>query len=157
LWAYGSPFLQEAVGIDAASTEPLRRAPKSPFQAVIRSPLYIGMGRNSIDERGFELVRRMRAAQQDLPPISLAAFKALVREQFLMLLIDQEAAVAAIPSMLPAEIDLRLKAIDVIKEVLTARRSELSTEDTHRMARIAGLFGIDRTAPQSPPRLALIG
>jgi hypothetical protein len=177
LWVYGSPFLQAAVGIDPASTEPLRRAPKSPFhrelsrrlidewksrmtvgglrEAVIRSALYIGMGRNAIDERGFELVRRMRAARQDLPPVSLAAFKALVREQFLMLLIDQEAAVAAIPSMLPAEIALRLKAMDVIKEVLTASRSELNTEDTHRMARISGLFGIDRTAPQSPPRLAL--
>ncbi len=33
----------------------------------------------------------------------LPAFKALVREQFNMLLIDPEAALAAIPSMLPAD------------------------------------------------------
>jgi hypothetical protein len=123
LWVYGAPGLQAAVGIDPASTEPLRRAPMSPFhgellrlrtaelksrvkdgglrEAVIRSALYVGMGRDSIDERGFELVRRIRAARQDLPPISLAAFKVLVREQFLMLLIDQEAAVSAIPRCCP--------------------------------------------------------
>ena len=31
LWVYGSPALQAAVGIDPAGTEPLRKAPESPF------------------------------------------------------------------------------------------------------------------------------
>ena len=42
----------------------------------------------------------------------LAAFKALVREQFNILLIDTEAALAAIPAMLPPDAETRLKAFD---------------------------------------------
>jgi pimeloyl-ACP methyl ester carboxylesterase len=167
LWVYGTPALQTAVGIDPSGTEPLRKAPKSPFhrellrmriaelksrlavggirEAVIRSVLHIGMGRGAVDERGFELVRRIRAAQRDLPPISVAAFKALVREQFLMLLIDPKAAVAAIASMLPEEADTRLKAFDLIKDVLRAR-GNLSAEETERCAEIAALFGLNRTS-----------
>ena len=176
LFTYGSPVLQAAVGIDPNATEPMRKAPKSPFhrellhtriaelkshipvgglrEAVIRSVLYIGMGRGSIDERGFELVRRIRTAQHDMPTLSLADFKALVREQFLMLLIDPEASLAAIPTMLPPESEVRTKAFEVVKDVLTAR-GEMTEEENERSARIAGLFGIDRGSPATR-RLTLL-
>ena len=55
-----------------------------------------------------------------------------MREQFSMLLIDQEAALAAIPSMLPADAQTRLPALDLIKQVLGAR-GELSDEDEKRV------------------------
>jgi hypothetical protein len=121
-------------------------------EAVLRSALYIGLGRNSVDERGIELVRRIRTAQRDLPGLSLADFKALVREQFLMLLIDEEAAIGAIPAMLPAEADLRVKGFETIKYVLSAR-GELSAEDTERCARIAELFRLDQSVRGSPRRI----
>ncbi len=89
------------------------------------------MARAAVDERGFEVVRRIRQAHGDMP---LADFKALVREQFYMLLIDQEAALAAIPSMLPADAETRRKAFDLIDEVLSAR-GELSAEDKKRLQR----------------------
>jgi hypothetical protein len=177
LWVYGSRALQAAVGIDPAGTEPLRKAPESPFhrelldariaelkshipvgglrEAVIRSTLYIGMGRGSVDERGFELVRRIRTAQQHMPALSLADFKALVREQFLMLLIDPEVALSAIPPMLPSELEARAKAFELIKSVLTAARGELNAEETERSARIAGLFGVGR-GPATSRRLSVL-
>jgi Protein of unknown function (DUF3141) len=176
LWVYGSPALQAAVGIDPSSTSLPRKAQESPFhrellskriaelksripvgglrEAVIRSALYVGMERGSVDERGFELVRRIRAAHPDLPVLSLADFKALVREQFLMLLIDPEAALAAIPSMLP-EGEARGKAFDLIKSMLAASRAELSPGETQRSGRIAGLFGVDRGAG-TPRRLTVL-
>ena len=120
LAVYGLPTLQAAVGVDPAATRPLRKAPKSPLhrellqsriaelkshipvgglrEAVIRGILYVGMARTAVDERGFEAVRRIRRAHGDIP---LLVFKTVVREQFNMLLVDQEAALAAIPSMLP--------------------------------------------------------
>ena len=171
LWAYGQPGLQAAVGVDPGATE-LRQAPKNSLhrellhiriaelkshipvgglrEAVVRSVLYIGMGRGSVDERGFELVRRIRSTHKDMPALPLAAFKALLREQFLMLLIDPEGALAAIPRMLPPEIELRVKGLEVIKEVLTAARGELSAEETERSAQITGLFGVDRGMPITP-------
>src|SRR5262249_25747000 len=107
LAVYGSPALQAAVGIDPASTRPARRAGKQPLhrelvqkriaelraripvgglrEAVVRALIYAGLGRAAVDERGFETVRRIRQAHGDMP---LAQFKALVREQFLILLVD---------------------------------------------------------------------
>src|SRR5262249_19546239 len=138
LWTYGSPVLQAPFGIDPAATERQRRAPKGPFhqellqnriaelkshipvgglrEAVVRAILYIGMSRGSVDERGFELVRRIRSTQHELPVLTLAAFKVMVREQFLMLLIDPEAALAAIPAMLPADADKRQKGFELVEE-----------------------------------------
>ena len=71
--------------------------------------------------------------------MSLAEFKALVREQFYLLLIDQEAALAAIPKMLPDDAAARQRMLDVIKRVLTAF-GPLNGEDQARLARITRLF-----------------
>jgi len=165
---YGSSTLQAAVGIDPAATNRLRKATKNPLHrellqkriaelksripvgglraAVIRSLLYAGMKRAAVDERGFELARRIREAHGDIP---IADFKALVREQFNILLIDQEAALAAIPSMLPPEMETREKGYDLIKQVLSAR-GELSAEDKKRISEVARLFGLEAggTRPQ---------
>jgi hypothetical protein len=160
LSVYGSPTLQAAIGIDPAGTQPLRRAPKSPLHrellekriaelkaaiptggmraAVIRGLLYAGMARGAIDERGFEALHRIREAHTDL---TLAAFKTLVRDQFNMLHIDQDAALAAIPSKLPADADTRAKAFDMIRQVLSASGA-LSAEDNARLAQVGRLFGV---------------
>jgi Protein of unknown function (DUF3141) len=160
LTVYGTPALQAAVGIDPAGTQPLRRAAKSPLYqellqkriaeikadiptggiraAVIRGLLYAGMARRAIDERGFEALRRIRDAHTDL---SLTAFKALVREQFNMLHIDEDAALAAIPSMLPADAETRAKAFAMIGQVLAAT-GPLSAEDSARLEQVGRLFGV---------------
>src|SRR5262249_30561645 len=131
---YGSPAVQAIAGVDAVATRPMRRAGKSRLhnellqarigelksrmplgglrEAIIRSLLYIGMAKGAMDERGFEMVRRIRRSHSGTPPLSLPAFKSLVREQYLMLLIDPEAAVAALPSMLPADREKRLDALE---------------------------------------------
>jgi hypothetical protein len=101
--------------------------------------LYVGLARAAVDERGFEAVRRIRRAHDDIP---LQAFKALVREQFYILLVDTEAALAAIPSMLPSDADTRRKGFDLIKQALGARGA-FSDEDNKRMQRIARAFGLD--------------
>jgi hypothetical protein len=161
LAVYGSPLLQVAVGIDPAGTRSLRKAGKHPLhdellrkrdaelksripagglrEAVVRALLYVGLARAAVDERGFEALRRIRRAHGDMP---LSAFKALVREQFYILLVDTEAALAAIPSMLPTDADTRRKGFDLIKQALSARGA-FSDEDNKRMQRIARAFGLD--------------
>jgi pimeloyl-ACP methyl ester carboxylesterase len=161
LTIYGSPMLQAAVGIDPAAVNPLRKAAKNPMHhellqkriaelksripagglraAVIRSLIYAGMKRAAVDERGFELARRIREAHGDIP---IEDFKALVREQFNILLIDEEAALDAIPSMLPPDMETREKGYNLIKQVLSAR-GELSAEDKKRIGEVARLFGLE--------------
>jgi hypothetical protein len=97
------------------------------------------MDRAAIDERGFEVVRRIRQNQSDAP---LSVFKATVREQYDMLLMDTEAALAAIPSMLPSDTATRQGAFDLICEVLSAR-GQHSGEDLKRIRRIGALFDTD--------------
>jgi Protein of unknown function (DUF3141) len=160
LTAYGAPVLQAAAGIDTAESQRLRQAPKSPLhrellqsriadlkarmnagglrEVVVRGLLYAGMSRAAIDERGFEMVRRIRREHGNLP---LAEFKTLVREQFNMLLLDQEAALAAIPSMLPPDTESRDEAFRIIKTVLGAR-GEVSMEERRRLNEIARLLSI---------------
>ncbi len=174
---YGSPALQAAVGIDPSGTRPLRKAPRNLLhqellqrriaelrsripngglrEAVIRGLLYAGMTRAAIDERGFEAVRRIRETHSD---ITLPAFKALLREQFNMLLIDEESALAAIPSMLPADAEARRAAFGLIKQVLSAR-GELSAQDKKRLSEVGRLFDISeegaaarKVAVLPPPR-----
>jgi hypothetical protein len=108
--------------------------------ATIRGLLYVGLGRGAVDERGFEALRRIRKAHGDFP---LSEFKSLVREQFDILGLDESAALAAIPSMLPPDVESRRGAFDIIKGVLRAR-GELSAEDNTRLAEVAHLFGLDQ-------------
>ena len=167
LAVYGSPTLQAAVGVDPAGTQHFRKAAKNPLHsellqkridelksriavggvraAVIRGLMYAGVGRASIDERGFEIARQIRRAHGDMP---IADFKALVREQFNILLIDQEAALAAIPSMLPPDTESREKAYDIIAQIMSAK-GELSADDKKRMDEVAKLFGVETATRKS--------
>jgi hypothetical protein len=169
---YGSPALQAAVGIDSTATQ--WRAAKHPWrrellqkrigelraripvgglrEAVVRALIYTGLGRASVDERGFETVRRIRRANGDLP---LAEFKSLVREQFLILLVDTDAALAALSSMLPADADLRRKGFEVIEQVMSARGT-LSAEDNARMLRVARAFGLEEEKTAGTAHLSIV-
>jgi hypothetical protein len=169
LSVYGSPTLQAAVGVDPESAKPLRKAGKSAIhrrfvetriaelrsqmhqggvrECVVRAALYVGMARASVDERSFELIRLIRLSHSDLPNLPLAAFKALIREQYFMLLIDEEAALAAIPSLLPPGADERQKALAVLSQVLNAR-GDLTGAAAERMERIARLF--EPETPRAP-------
>jgi hypothetical protein len=159
---YGSPTLQAATGIDTTSNRPSRKAAKNTLhsellqsrvaelksrmsagglrEAIIRGLLYAGMGRRAVDERGFEAVRRLRHAHGEM---TLADFKKLVREQFYILLVDTDAALAAIPSMLPPDPETRRAAVDLIKMALSAS-GELSAEDRQRLDQVVQLFGAPR-------------
>ena len=90
--------------------------------------------KGSVDERGFEAVRRIRRTQSD---ISLSDFKERVREQFYILLIDMEAALAALPSMFPADVETRHEAFDLVKQIMSAC-GPLSSEDNERLQRVPG-------------------
>ena len=165
---YGSPALQAAVGIDPTATAPMRKADKSSLhtrlvqdriaelkaripeggfrEAVVRALLYIGMTRATVDERGFEAIRRVRQAQKELPPISLEQFKSLVREQYFMLLLDPTTAIEAIPSMLPPAREARSKAVELIQEILETSGA-LPPEGQERLQQIKSLFGTGTDDP----------
>jgi pimeloyl-ACP methyl ester carboxylesterase len=162
LAVYGSPALQAAVGVDPRS-EPSRRQEMSAKhsemlqariaelksrigegglrEAAIRGLLYVGSVRGMVDERSLEALRQVRRNDSGAR-LTLAQFKLLVREQFFMLLLDQERALTAIPKLLPDNANDRLTAFAAIREVLSAG-AEISGEVAKRLERVAELFGVD--------------
>ena len=110
-------------------------------EAGIRALLYIGSARGMVDERSLEALRRLRQGESSAR-MTLAEFKMLVREQFFMLLIDREAALAAIPKLLPDSMDERRRVFAMIEEILSAG-AEISGEVASRLKQIAGLFGLE--------------
>jgi uncharacterized protein DUF3141 len=162
LAVYGSPALQAAVGIDPQSV-PSRRQEMSAVhremlqkriaelkskigkggvrEAAIRSLLYVGSARGMVDERSLEALRNIRRKDTGAR-LTLNEFKMLVREQFFMLLLDQEGALAAIPKLLPDNASERQAAFTAIREVLSASAA-ISGEVAKRLKRVAELFGVD--------------
>jgi Protein of unknown function (DUF3141) len=169
LSVYGSPALQAAVGIDPEADPSPRPAMSQEYrkrledriaeiksriprgglrESVIRGLLYVGASRGMVDERSLEALRRARTDAAG-PRLTLAEFKAVVREQFFMLLLDQEASLAAIPKLLPRNMEARRAGLAVIRDVLSAS-AEISGEAANRLRRITELFGVtDDSASQA--------
>lgn len=164
LAVYGSPALQAAVGIDPQSAPARRQEMPAEYrerlqariaelkseidegglrEAAIRGLLYVGSARGLVDERSLEALRQVRR-NDTAARLSLADFKMLVREQFFMLLLDRERALAAIPKLLPDNANQRRAAFDVIRDVLSASAA-ISGEAAKRLHHLAELFGVDAT------------
>ena len=163
---YGNKGLQKALGIDTTSNQRTRRSAKSLLhrelteqriaalraamgtgglrEAGVRALIYVGQPRGVVDERGFEAIRRLRRNDAGL---SLQEFKALVRQQFLMLVIDEEAAMAALPGLLPPDQAPRLEVLEMLRSVLAAAGA-LDDESARRMELVTAIF----TPPATPAR-----
>ena len=168
---YSSPVLQALVGL-SASEEPLRRKPGldrermalieqrvaelkariaegGPREALIRALVYIGMAGEGVDERAFNTLRQIRAENAGL---TLQAFKQTLREQYFILLLDREAALAAIPRMLSAGPAPRARLQEALRRTVHAA-GELSGERAKRLAQVEALFGA--SLPAAAPRKAV--
>jgi pimeloyl-ACP methyl ester carboxylesterase len=140
---YGSPLLQALVGLKAGP-ESARHPPAmtaahttlvrqhiaelkrrvtegGPREAALRWLIYVRMPDGVIDERGFNFLRMIR--KETGKGYTLEEFKRVFRDQFLMLLLDEPGAVAAIPAMMAKDSDL-------------ARRMQVAL---HRMITVVGL------------------
>ena len=136
---YGSPWVQAWAGMDARDTsEPRRHPGDTPehrvflageaerlrgeiakgglIEAGLRALYYID-SRGWFDERGFNLIRRLREENgANFRTISLSQFKQAVRQQARIMRLDAVAAIAALPQLLsraaPADIELLGSMVD---------------------------------------------
>ncbi len=160
LGVYGSPLVQAAAGQRTSDEPPRRTHPKEPMhqamferkiaelkarmtqggirEAAIRAMLYIGMTDGSADERGFAVLRQIRAENGE--GLTLAAFKALVREQFFMLVTDEEAALVAMLELARRDQAEMSDVVRALRRVAEAT-GPLAGDRAIRFARIEELFG----------------
>ena len=160
---YGTRALQAALGVDTASPQRPRRAARSKLhetlvaqridalrtgmtrgglrEALVRALIWVGMARNAVDERGFAAITRLRDAHPVSRQMSLADFKTLVREQYLMLVVDEETAVRAIPALMPESVEERREAFAALRSVIEASGAP-GDAPAERLRRVAALFGL---------------
>ena len=161
LGVYSSPMLQALVGLQPSDAPQRPRPGVEPErlafiqqriaeikaklaegglrEAGIRSLVYIGLAGPGVDERAFNELRQIRAQHEHL---TLEDFKRVLREQFFALLLDRDAALAAIPKMLPADTGARTQMLSIIREMVAAT-GEPTGERAARLAQIEKLFGED--------------
>jgi hypothetical protein len=158
---YGSPMLQSLVGLGVQQATPqhaerdlVREAHEArlraelqgrfdvggPEEAALRALIYIRLADGSIDERGFAVLKQIRTSRPVARRISLARFKEILREQYLLVRLDQERALGAVPKLLGDDDAARKATLDVLHRVLAAR-GDLSDEEKRRLTRVEALFG----------------
>jgi pimeloyl-ACP methyl ester carboxylesterase len=168
LATYGSPLLQAMTGLKANDENPRQRPGDDAEhmsaveqriadlkarmgdggvrEAAIRALVYIRMPEGAADERGLALMRRIRTEHGG--GMTLATFKKLVREQFLMLLLDEDRAVEAMPAMLARDPKLATLVGGDLRRVIEA--IGLKTEiGNRRLASIERMFARIGDRPSS--------
>ena len=163
LQTYGSPVLQALVGLNTEGGKPrrigrdiareaalaaLRNAAAMKTgqggvtEAIIRSLLYIYRSPelSAADERAFATFRQLLLRSPGERKLSMTQFKQMLREQYLMLQVDEIAAMRDLPLLLPESAEARAKALDIIRQVAGAEGT-LAGDGAMRLERIEGIFG----------------
>jgi len=160
---YGSPLLQAMVGLRGDESTAFSRIGRDAMresaarkitadlergiseggtrEAVVRALLYVGRGRPEqfVDERGFAVLRQVRAEMPKDQQLSMDAFKRIVHDQHLLLRLDEERALAALPRLLPDDAEERDRMLKIVRRVATAT-GEPAGEMKRRLTRVEALF-----------------
>jgi hypothetical protein len=102
------------------------------------------MPEGSIDERGFSVLKLIRASRPADKQMSLAHFKEMVRQQYLLVYLDQERAINALPKLLGSDAGPRKATLEMLHRVLAAR-DEMSDEGKRRLKQIEALLATEAT------------
>ncbi|MGZ3480417.1 MAG: DUF3141 domain-containing protein, partial [Myxococcaceae bacterium] len=101
-------------------------------EAAVRALVYVVKAEGSADERGFSTfaaARKARGAEERLP---LSELKQILKEQFLLLSLDEARAIATLPALLPQDLEKRREALDLVHRMVSARGT-LSAEARRRL------------------------
>jgi len=160
-YTYGSPLVQALVGLDPESAEASKTPARDPVrenaqakkreelegqfakggavEAALRSIAFVIAGAGGADERSFAVIKAMHDAQFSGRPRSEGQLKKALRDQSLLLRLDEKRAVNAIPKLLPKDAEERAKVLRAIQRILSAQ-GELNAEGKRRLGRIEKLF-----------------
>ena len=161
---YESPWLAAAVGIEPGTRskrgarsaswerEELKRLKRQDVEswmengsladAWARLVLYLRPEGKGVDERPFNMVRRLIEETRPEHMPSLAVLKTAVKRQAFVLALDEERAIAALPKLAP-ELQLRRRGYEAARKAIGAR-GELTPRQVERLRRAATLLGLEQ-------------
>ena len=158
---YGSPLLQSLVGLNAENASFHRHIERDAaresranrlraelesaidhggvVEAFVRAQGYILGPTGEVDDRGFAALRELgRMMPPEYFP-DLARFREIVRQQFLILHLDEERAIKALPKLVASAEDRRL-VLDSLHRIRELRQPELTEEQQRRFSRVEDLL-----------------
>jgi hypothetical protein len=161
---YGSPVVQGLLGV-RADDAPVRQLPAiSPEQvatrkanaeayaakltaggfdeALVRAMIYVVSADRALDQR---CALAMNVARQQLMHLSLDAFKALMRDQFFVLVLERKRAIDVLGTLVPTT-EKREELQAQLNAILAAAGAPTSAE-RERLARLAQVLGKGRGTP----------
>ena len=157
---YGSPLVQDLAGLGAKDGAPRTHPGVSPEhidfvnrrrdelqklvtcggirEASIRVLMYISQAQGGVDERSFNLIRRLRSTEEHR--LTLDAFKRIVREQAMVMVVDPHGAIESLPTLLENHTPEALRhAIDFTQQVAMASGT-LNEVGRDRLKQVIALF-----------------
>jgi hypothetical protein len=111
-------------------------------EALVRAVLFVSEADHAIDERS---ALALNVVRQKLMHLPLAAFKALVRNQFFVLQLDGDRAITALASMVP-EFDARADLLDHVVAIASAGAPPTAAT-RERLAQLAEMLPIASEKP----------
>lgn len=157
---YGSPLIQDLAGLGAKEGLPRRHPGVTPEhvrfvkqrieelraelhcggvrEASVRVLIYISHAQGGIDERSFNLIRKMR--ESDEHSLSLRDFKHMVREQALIMMLFGDAGVDAIPELLANSSPEVIKGALAFMTQVALAGGPLNDDGMARLEKIKCLF-----------------
>jgi pimeloyl-ACP methyl ester carboxylesterase len=157
---YGLPLVQDVTGLGAKEGPPREHPGVSPEhiefvkrrvtelrklvdcggirEASIRVMIYIAQAQGGIDERSFNLIRQLRAHQEH--KLSLPAFKRMVREQAMVMVVDPEGSVDAIPVLLSHHTAEEINAAAEFVTKVALASGTLNQEGKQRLEQVCQLY-----------------
>ena len=158
---YGSPFLQALVGLGADNVSVSRRIGRDVareaagkeaavrleqqidqgglLEAAVRALIYVRLPEGKVDERGFAALKQISAELPAARRVGFARFKEIVGQQYLILMMDTERGIEALPKLLPDDRKQCQEALALVRRVL-ASRGALPEEGRRRLERIEAIF-----------------
>jgi pimeloyl-ACP methyl ester carboxylesterase len=161
---YGSPFIQAVVGLNAEPTMAPRHTEREvqreraaaelhstlehrfetggADEGALRALIYVRKPGCAVDERGFRMLKLIRDSRKANKRLTLAQFKAMLREQYQLVLLDEERAVRALPKLLrPGEPEADA-AIDALRDLIAAP-GPMGKEGKSRLQRVEKALGVN--------------
>ncbi|HUD40885.1 MAG TPA: DUF3141 domain-containing protein [Dokdonella sp.] len=169
---YGSPLMQALAGFATGRSEPVRPHPGDspehrrwladalgqarvriasggPVEAGVRAMLYVLGPRGRVDECLYHHAARL--VSEHLDATDRASLRQTVRTQALLMRLDADAAVAAIPALLAASPPTSREAAAQRIGELAESAGPLSAEERRRLGRVLPLFTATRPARARTP------
>jgi Protein of unknown function (DUF3141) len=165
---YGSPVLQALVGLHGPGAEARpkqirdeahealvrmriediksRADEGGSLEALIRIMIHVRESGRSVDERGFQMLRRIGREHREGEGVSLDRFREILKEQVFLMELDRERALAVLPKLVPTA-PLRRTVVEAAQQLLDVH-GKPHPDEIARLHQVMQLLGLE-TEPHS--------